>query len=93
MSHESFHRVAILADGLTGALIAAGGDRMNAPLDRGGTRRFALLAEIAPGFPVGFATIAAQPVLPGRRAGGFGDDATLRRGVDPLSMPAQEATA
>lgn len=81
-----------LATGGFGALIATGGDTMEAILDRTGIRTFALLGEIEPGFPVGSAEIAGYTVLLGMKAGGFGDDETLQRAVRRLSLQAKELT-
>lgn len=82
-----------LAAGGFGALIATGGDTMEAILDRAGVRTFALLDEIEPGFPVGSAEISDHTVLLGMKAGGFGDDETLQRAVWQLSRQAKEFTS
>ncbi|PYG27361.1 nucleotide-binding domain containing protein [Pelagimonas varians] len=81
-----------LATGGFGAVIATGGDTMEAILDRTGTCTFNLLGEIEPGFPVGSAEIGGRVVLLGMKAGGFGDDATLKRAVQRLSKQTKEFT-
>ena len=73
-----------LGDGTFGALLATGGDTMNAILDRLGVRQFQLLGEIEPGFPIGLAQLAARSLLLGLKAGGFGSEDTLLRAADWL---------
>ncbi|MEO1538289.1 MAG: four-carbon acid sugar kinase family protein [Pseudomonadota bacterium] len=81
-----------LATGTFGAVIATGGDTMEAILDRTGTLTFNLLGEIEPGFPIGSAETGGGVVLLGMKAGGFGDDATLKRAVHRLSKQTKELT-
>ena len=79
-----------LATGCFGALIATGGDTMEAILDRTDIHEFALYGEIEPGFPLGSACIANQKILLGMKAGGFGDDETLLRAVHRLNIKSKE---
>lgn len=79
-----------LGDGTFGALFATGGETMNAILDQFGIRQFDLLGEIAPGIPVGRAWIADRALMLGMKAGGFGDDETLRLVADRLTQHAKE---
>lgn len=73
-----------LGDGTFGALLATGGDTMNAILDRLGVRQFQLLGEIEPGFPIGLAQFAGRNMLLGMKAGGFGNEDTFMRAADRL---------
>ncbi len=82
-----------LATGVFGALIATGGDTMEAILARAGIESFSLLGEIEPGFPVGAAETAGQGILLAMKAGGFGDDETLQRAVRRLTLQTKELTA
>ena len=81
-----------LAAGQFSAVVATGGDTMEAILDRTGTRMFNLLGEIEPGFPIGSAEIDGRTVLLAMKAGGFGDDATLKRAVRRLLKQTKEIT-
>ena len=68
-----------------GALIATGGDTMEATLDRLGIREFEILKELDPGFPLGRATFdSGQELLLAMKAGGFGDDQVLQRAITQL---------
>lgn len=60
-----------------GAVIATGGDTMEAILDSLGIHRFALSGEIAAGFPVGLSDHGGRPLILGMKAGGFGTADTL----------------
>lgn len=73
-----------LVTGRFGALIATGGDTMDAILTRMGTGSISLLGEVEPGFPFGLAEIAGRPILLAMKAGGFGDDMTLERAARHL---------
>jgi len=74
-----------LRDGAVAALIATGGDTMEAILERLDVREFEVMHELEPGFPLGRATDrAGRTLLVAMKAGGFGDDGTLRRAVDQL---------
>lgn len=60
------------------AVIATGGETMAAILDRLGIRRFTLIAELEPGFPVGrVERLDGPPLTIAMKAGGFGTPATL----------------
>ena len=84
------HRIAAAAaqrllNGLIGAVIATGGDTMEAILDQLDIREFEVLEELEPGFPVGRATSGkCRQLLLAMKAGGFGDDDALRRAVAQL---------
>jgi uncharacterized protein YgbK (DUF1537 family) len=68
-----------------GALIATGGDTMQAILDRLDVREFEILQELDPGFPLGRATFdSGQELLLAMKAGGFGDDNVLQRAITKL---------
>ena len=89
------HRIAakatqLLLNGTFGAVIATGGDTMEAILDRLDIREFKVLQELEPGFPLGLATLSKnRPLMLAMKAGGFGDDDALRRAVAQLrrAMP------
>lgn len=68
-----------------GALIATGGDTMEAILDRLGVREFEILQELDSGFPLGRATFGSgQELLLAMKAGGFGDEEALQRAITQL---------
>lgn len=65
-----------------GALIATGGDTMEAILDRLHIREFEILQELAPGFPLGYAHLEdGRPLLLAMKAGGFGGNDVLANAV------------
>ncbi|WP_299682411.1 four-carbon acid sugar kinase family protein [uncultured Roseobacter sp.] len=82
--------VVALRSGRFGALLATGGDTMDAILDRIGAPSFKLCGEFAPGCPVGQAEIDGRTLLIGMKAGGFGDEDTLRQAVDTLTPRKQD---
>jgi D-threonate/D-erythronate kinase len=64
------------------ALIATGGETMDAILDRLSVHEFSILAELEPGFPVGCADLGAgRSIYIAMKAGGFGDNDTLSRAI------------
>jgi len=70
----------LVRTGCIDLLVATGGDTLDAILDRLGVDTFELLAELEPGFPLGRATLAGgSKLMIAMKAGGFGDDDTLRR--------------
>jgi len=72
-----------------GAVIATGGDTMEAILNGLNVRTFEILRELEPGFPLGRATLAnGADLLIAMKAGGFGDDDTLLRAVGQLRQNA-----
>lgn len=75
-------------NGGAAAVIATGGDTMEAILQRLGIDEFEVLRELAPGFPLGRARDAqGKPLLLAMKAGGFGDDETLLDAVSQLRRP------
>ncbi|MEO1723523.1 MAG: four-carbon acid sugar kinase family protein [Pseudomonadota bacterium] len=82
------------ADAITrgsfGALFATGGDTMDAVLDRLAVRQFDLLGELEPGVPFGAAQIGGRTLVLGMKAGGFGDERTLRRLADRLTQQTED---
>ena len=65
-----------------GALIATGGDTMEAVLDLLDVHAFEILQELDPGFPLGRARLAdGRAFLLAMKAGGFGTDDALVRAV------------
>lgn len=69
-----------LQDPRFGALIATGGDTMEAILDLLDVHEFEILQELDPGFPLGRATLAdGRSLLLAMKAGGFGGDDALVR--------------
>lgn len=67
------------------ALIATGGDTMEAILDLLDVREFEILHELEPGFPLGRARLDdGRALLLAMKAGGFGGDDTLLRAVTRL---------
>ncbi|TPL71487.1 four-carbon acid sugar kinase family protein [Mesorhizobium sp. B2-3-15] len=65
-----------------GALIATGGDTMDAILDLLNVREFEILQELDPGFPLGLARLGdGRSLLFAMKAGGFGSDDALTRAV------------
>ena len=71
-----------LQDPRFGALVASGGDTMEAILDRLSVREFESLQELDPGFPLGRARLGdGRSLLLAMKAGGFGGDDALQRAV------------
>jgi len=71
-----------LRDPRFGALIATGGDTMEAILDLLNIREFEILQELDPGFPMGRARLDdGRLLLLAMKAGGFGSDDALKRAV------------
>ena len=71
-----------LQDPRFGALIATGGDTMEAILDLLNVREFEILQELDPGFPLGNARLGdGRSLLLAMKAGGFGSDDALKRAV------------
>ena len=71
-----------LQDPRFGALIATGGDTMEAILDLLDVREFEILQELDPGFPLGHAKLGdGRSLLLAMKAGGFGTDDALKRAV------------
>ena len=66
-------------------VMATGGDTMEAILDGLDISAFEILQEVEPGFPLGRALLGnGRELLIAMKAGGFGDDDTLRRAVARL---------
>jgi uncharacterized protein YgbK (DUF1537 family) len=85
LSRIADEAVARIRTSPTGAVIATGGDTMEAIMQRLDIREFEVLRELEPGFPLGRASLGGgRPLLLGMKAGGFGDDETLRRAVVQL---------
>lgn len=81
-SSDTLHKlvqaaIRALNSGGFGAVIATGGDTMEAILDGLGIHCFALSGEIEAGFPVGLSDHNGQPLILGMKAGGFGTARTL----------------
>ena len=71
-----------LQDPRYGALIATGGDTMEAVLDLLNVREFEILQELDPGFPLGRARLGdGRSLLLAMKAGGFGSDDAVERAV------------
>lgn len=71
-----------LQDSRFSALIATGGDTMEAILDLLDVREFEILQELDPGFPLGRARLGdGRSLLLAMKAGGFGGDDALVRAV------------
>jgi D-threonate/D-erythronate kinase len=71
-----------LQDPRFGALIATGGDTMEAILDLLSVHEFEILQELDPGFPLGRAKLGnGRSLLLAMKAGGFGADDALQRAV------------
>lgn len=67
------------------AVIATGGETMNALMERLSIRSFTLLREIEPGFPLGRAQFpSGRVLLLAMKAGGFGSAETLRNAADTI---------
>lgn len=65
------------------AVIATGGETMDALMERLSIRSFTLLREIEPGFPLGRAQFpSGRVLLLAMKAGGFGSAETLRHAAD-----------
>ena len=77
--------VRTLETGDYGAVIATGGDTMEAILNGLGIHCFALSGEVEAGFPVGLSDYAGQPLILGMKAGGFGSADTLANAVKHLT--------
>jgi D-threonate/D-erythronate kinase len=79
-----------LKDHRFGALVATGGDTMEAILDILNVREFEILQELDPGFPLARARLGdGRPLLLAMKAGGFGNDDTLQRAVARIRGTAQ----
>ena len=79
-----------LRDPRFGALIATGGDTMEAILDLLHIREFEILQELDPGFPLGRARLGdGRLLLLAMKAGGFGSDDALERAVARLRSTTQ----
>lgn len=75
--------------GRFGTLIATGGDTLEAIMDRLEITEFEILQELEPGFPVGRAWLNdGSELIVAMKAGGFGDDDTLRRAIAKLRQGA-----
>jgi uncharacterized protein YgbK (DUF1537 family) len=79
-----------LQDPRYGALIATGGDTMEAVLDLLDVHEFEILQELDPGFPLGRARLGdGRAFLLAMKAGGFGSDDALQRAVARIRGTAQ----
>ena len=79
-----------LQDPRFGALIATGGDTMEAILDLLHVREFEILHELDPGFPLAYARLGdGRPLLLAMKAGGFGSADALQRAIARLRGTAQ----
>jgi uncharacterized protein YgbK (DUF1537 family) len=79
-----------LQDPSIGALIATGGDTMEAVLDLLDIHEFEILQELEPGFPLGHARLGdGRSLLLAMKAGGFGSDDAVKRAVARLRGTAQ----
>ncbi|MGY3355463.1 uncharacterized protein YgbK (DUF1537 family) [Bradyrhizobium sp. GM0.4] len=68
-------------------VIATGGDTMEAILDGLDIYEFEILQELEPGFPLGRTSLGdGRELLIAMKAGGFGDDDTLRRAITRLRL-------
>ena len=75
----------LVKNGQYGALIATGGDTMEALLDRLKIYDFSLVGEFEPGFPLGVATLPdGENLILAMKAGGFGSEETLRLAAEQL---------
>lgn len=61
---------------------------MEAILDGLDISAFEILQELEPGFPLGRAFLNGRELLLAMKAGGFGDDNTLRRAIAQLRLGA-----
>jgi uncharacterized protein YgbK (DUF1537 family) len=78
-----------IRSGSVTAVVATGGDTMEAIMQRLDIGEFEVLRELEPGFPLGSAVVrAGPPLLVAMKAGGFGDDGTLLRAVAQLRQTA-----
>ena len=73
-----------LRSGRYGAVLATGGDTMEAVLDALGIGSFDLVGEFEPGFPAAVARLGDRSLVLGMKAGGFGTPDTLVRAVQRL---------
>ena len=79
----------MVADERFDVVIATGGDTMEAILDGLDIGAFEILQELEPGFPLGRASLGdGRELLIAMKAGGFGDDNTLRRAIAQLRLGA-----
>jgi len=85
--------LAILQTSAVAVLVATGGDTMEAILERLEVREFEVLQELEPGFPLGrFTDRSGRALLVAMKAGGFGDDDTLRRAIEHIRHSGQSAS-
>ncbi|QFI69100.1 four-carbon acid sugar kinase family protein [Sinorhizobium alkalisoli] len=73
------------------AIVATGGETMQALLERLTIHAFDLIRELEPGFPLGCARLAdGRMMLLAMKAGGFGSDMTLRNAADTICRIGKE---
>lgn len=73
------------------AIVATGGQTMQALLERLTIHAFDLIRELEPGFPLGCARLAdGRMMLLAMKAGGFGSDMTLRNAADTIRRMGKE---
>jgi D-threonate/D-erythronate kinase len=78
-----------LADERFDVVIATGGETMEAILDGLGICAFEIPQELEPGFPLGRASLGdGRELLVAMKAGGFGDDDTMRRAIAQIRLGA-----
>ncbi|MEP3145556.1 four-carbon acid sugar kinase family protein [Qipengyuania citrea] len=77
--------ISALETGDFGAVIATGGDTMEAILDGLGIHCFTLSGEFEAGFPVGLSSHGGRPLILGMKAGGFGTADTLANAAKHLT--------
>jgi len=91
LRHIAQNAAGQLRDKRFDVVIATGGDTMEAILDHLDIRVFEILRQLEPGFPLGRAFLRdGRELLIGMKAGGFGDDDTLRRAIAQLRQNALE---
>ncbi len=77
--------VSLLNSGTFGAVMATGGDTMEAILNKLGVSGFALSGELEPGFAVGMSDWNGKPLIIGMKAGGFGRPETLLQAAQAIT--------
>lgn len=84
----------LIQSGRYDALIATGGDTMDALLKELGMGEFSLVGEFEPGFPVGVARLpSGKSIVLAMKAGGFGEGETLFRATKQLTKQLRVSNA
>ncbi|WP_085909359.1 four-carbon acid sugar kinase family protein [Kiloniella majae] len=91
LSALTSHAADLAQSGQYGAVIATGGDTMDALLKVLDIDEFSLVSEFEPGFPLGIAQLPnGNSIIIAMKAGGFGIEETLLRAAERLQLSSVE---